>query len=90
MTPLARTTAIAFARPIAALGGFLFVPAWTFDFWQARACLVVFATASLSITFFLWVHDPRPLAGRVKAGPGANRERLGAKWRTSAKKAVLF
>ena len=71
MTPLAHTTAMGFAWLIAALGGLLFVPAWTLDFWQAWVYLVVFATASLSIAAYLWTYDRRLLAGRVKAGPGA-------------------
>ena len=62
---------IGFAWLIAVLGGFLFVPAWTFDFWQAWVYLVVFATASFSIAGYLWIYDRRLLGGRVKAGPGA-------------------
>jgi protein-S-isoprenylcysteine O-methyltransferase Ste14 len=71
MNTLAQKTISGFIQLILGLGALLFVPAWTFDFWQAWVYLLVFAASAISITAWLWKHDPRLLAGRVNAGPGA-------------------
>lgn len=53
----------------------LFLPAWTFDYWQAWIFLVVFSTAVLAITIHLAKKDPKLLERRVNAGPGAEKEK---------------
>jgi protein-S-isoprenylcysteine O-methyltransferase Ste14 len=54
----------------------LFVPAWTLNFWQAWAYLIIFVTASALITVYLWKHDHKLLESRVKAGPRAEKEAI--------------
>ena len=53
----------------------LFLPARTLDYWQAWVFLAVFSTSVLAITLYLMKKDPRLLERRVKAGPGAEKER---------------
>jgi protein-S-isoprenylcysteine O-methyltransferase Ste14 len=60
---------------VIALGVVLFVPAGTVDFWQACVYLLVFAASAALITGFLWRSDPKLLERRVRAGPGAEKER---------------
>ena len=57
------------------MGLFLFLPAWSFKFWQAWIYLFIFGTASLLITFFLMKKDMELLQRRLKAGPGAEKEK---------------
>jgi protein-S-isoprenylcysteine O-methyltransferase Ste14 len=52
----------------------LFVPAWTLNYWQAWLCLLVFIASSALITIYLWKHDQTLLAGRINAGPRAEKE----------------
>lgn len=49
----------------------LFVPAWTFDYWQAWVFIAVFTAASLISCGYLVVRDPAALQRRLKAGPTA-------------------
>jgi len=58
-----------------ALAVLLFLPAWTFNYWQAWVFLAVFFVPVLAITLYLMRRDPRLLERRVKAGPGAEREK---------------
>jgi len=53
----------------------LFLPAGTLDFWQAWVYLGVFAVCTILITAYLIKYDPQLLAGRVQAGPLAERQR---------------
>lgn len=53
----------------------LFVPAWSFDYWQAWLFLAVFSAAVLAITLYLMKEDPRLLERRMNAGAGAEKER---------------
>jgi protein-S-isoprenylcysteine O-methyltransferase Ste14 len=75
MSDLARKTILGFAQLIVGLSALLFVPAWTFDFWQAWVYLFVFATSSALITAYLWKKDLKLLARRVNAGPAAEKEK---------------
>ncbi len=52
----------------------LFLPAWTFRYWQAWVFLAVFFGAALAITLYLMRNDPQLLERRMKAGPGAEKE----------------
>jgi protein-S-isoprenylcysteine O-methyltransferase Ste14 len=74
MSHLARRTILGFAKLIVGLGLFLFVPAWTLNFWQAWVYLFLFSVSAALITVYLWVKDPQLLERRVKAGPGAEKE----------------
>jgi protein-S-isoprenylcysteine O-methyltransferase Ste14 len=52
----------------------LFLPAWTFDYWQAWAFLAVFFSSAMAITAYLMKKDPKLLGRRVHAGPTAEKE----------------
>ena len=56
------------------MGALLFLPAGTFDYWQAWAFLAIFFTAALVITLYLMKKDPKLLERRVYAGPTAEKE----------------
>ena len=68
-----------------AFGGFLFLflvmsssiflPAWTFDYWQAWTFLAVFFASVLTITIYLMKKDPKLLERRVRGGPSAEKEK---------------
>jgi protein-S-isoprenylcysteine O-methyltransferase Ste14 len=47
----------------------LFLPAWTFDFWQAWLFLASFFGPVLIITLYLLKRDPSLLQRRIKVGP---------------------
>lgn len=55
-------------------GLLLFLPAGTFDYWQAWVFTAVFFVCSLVTTVYLAVRDPKLLARRMKVGPQAERE----------------
>jgi protein-S-isoprenylcysteine O-methyltransferase Ste14 len=74
MSRLAGRTILGFAKLIVGLGLFLFVPAWTLNFWQAWVYLFLFTVSAALITAYLWVKDPQLLERRVKAGSGAEKE----------------
>lgn len=49
----------------------LFVPAWTFDYWQAWVFIAVFTAATLIACGYFVVRNPAALQRRLKAGPTA-------------------
>src|ERR1035438_9957636 len=53
----------------------LFLPAQTFDYWEAWIFLSVFFFPVLAITLYLIKRDPKLLERRVNAGPSAEKER---------------
>ena len=57
-----------------AMAALLFVPAGTFDYWQAYLFMAVFAGASAAITVYLAIKDPKLLERRMKAGPTAEKQ----------------
>lgn len=57
------------------LATFLFLPAWTLDYREAWIFLAVFFFMVLIITLYLIKRDPKLLERRIKAGPGAEKER---------------
>jgi protein-S-isoprenylcysteine O-methyltransferase Ste14 len=64
-----------FLRLLISLAVLLFLPAWTFDYWQAWIFLAVFSGSVLMITLYLIKQDPRLLKRRINAGPSAEKER---------------
>jgi protein-S-isoprenylcysteine O-methyltransferase Ste14 len=62
-------------RFLVGLAVLLFVAAWTLDYWQAWLFLAVFSGSAVAITVYLMRNDPQLLARRMKAGPGAEKER---------------
>ncbi|MGH7924656.1 MAG: methyltransferase family protein, partial [Candidatus Binatus sp.] len=57
------------------MAAIIFLPAWTFDYWQAWVFLVVFFVPPLAITIYLMKNDPRLLERRTTAGPGAEQKK---------------
>jgi protein-S-isoprenylcysteine O-methyltransferase Ste14 len=61
-------------RFLFALALCLFLPAWTFHYWQAWLFLAVFSASVLAITLYLMKKDPELLRRRLEAGPAAEKE----------------
>lgn len=53
------------------IGLLLFVPAGTFDFWQAWAFLIVFALSAWIPSIYLQITNPAALQRRMRGGPAA-------------------
>jgi protein-S-isoprenylcysteine O-methyltransferase Ste14 len=53
----------------------IFLPAWTFYYWQAWIVVAVFFGCTLAVTVYLMKNDPKLLERRVKAGVGNEQER---------------
>ena len=53
----------------------IFLPAWTFNYWQAWIFLAVFGASVIIITAYLARHDPQLLERRLNAGPGAEKQK---------------
>ena len=56
------------------MAALLFVPAGTFDYWQAYVFMAVFVGGSAAITVYLAIKDPQLLERRMRAGPTAEKE----------------
>ena len=56
-----------------AMGALLFVPAWTFDYWQAWVFLLVFGLSSLTATIYLMTYNAGLLQRRLHGGPTAEK-----------------
>ena len=63
------------ARIAIGLAVLLFLPAGTVDYWQGWIFLAVFSASALAITVHLMKNDPKLLQRRMRAGPGAEKER---------------
>jgi protein-S-isoprenylcysteine O-methyltransferase Ste14 len=53
----------------------LFLPGWSFNYWQAWIFLAVFSLAVFLITFYFLKKDPSLIQSRVKAGPAAEQQK---------------
>jgi protein-S-isoprenylcysteine O-methyltransferase Ste14 len=73
MSALARKTVIGFAQLLAILGVAIFASAGTLDFWQGWVFWCVFGASTALTTVYLWKNDPKLLASRIRAGPGAEK-----------------
>ncbi len=68
-------TLFGFLQLILMLGICLFVPVWSFAFWQAWVYSIIVVVSSALITVYLWKKDPKLLERRVETGPGAEKEK---------------
>jgi len=68
-------TLFGFVHLILILGICLFVPAWSFGFWQAWVYSIILVASITLITVYLWKKDPKLLERRVETGPGAEKEK---------------
>jgi len=67
---------LAFLGGLLLMGAMLFLPAGTFEYWQAWAYLgIVFGMMALVLVYFLW-KDPQFLERRFKAKEKEGRQRL--------------
>jgi protein-S-isoprenylcysteine O-methyltransferase Ste14 len=57
------------------LAALLFLPVWTFRYWQAWTFLLVFSACALATSLYVMKNDPKLLERRMRAGPGAEKER---------------
>jgi protein-S-isoprenylcysteine O-methyltransferase Ste14 len=57
------------------LGALLFLPAGTFDYWEAWVFIAVWAACNLSLTVWVAINDPQLLERRMRAGPTAEKEK---------------
>ena len=73
---LAVRAILGFGNLILLLAIALFVPAWTFRFWQGWLYLFVFASSSAAITIYLWKRDRALLSRRASGGPAAEKSRF--------------
>jgi protein-S-isoprenylcysteine O-methyltransferase Ste14 len=58
------------------LAALVFLPAWTFDYWEGWLFSAVFFLCSLALTLYLAAKDPQLLERRMNVGPGAEREKM--------------
>ena len=73
MKKLILSTLQTFLIGLAALGLLLFLPAWTFHYWQAWVFIVVFLIAVNAIGLYLSLKDPALLEKRKNVGPAAEK-----------------
>jgi protein-S-isoprenylcysteine O-methyltransferase Ste14 len=57
------------------MGAVIFLPAWTFNYWQAWTFLAVFGLSALAVTLYLMKNDPKLLERRTQGGPISEKER---------------
>jgi len=69
MNKLVTQTLSTFLIGAVALGGLLFLPAWTLNYWQAWVFILVFMTSVVMIGLYLSLKDPALLERRKKFGP---------------------
>jgi protein-S-isoprenylcysteine O-methyltransferase Ste14 len=75
MKDLNRKALIAIVRTFVILAAVVFLSAWTLDYWQGWACLAAFFVPATAITVYVARYDPALLERRLKAGPGAEKEK---------------
>lgn len=54
---------------------FLFLPGWSFNYWQAWVFLAVFSVSVLLITLYFLKQDPSLIQSRLKVGPVAEQQK---------------
>jgi len=56
-------------------GALLFLPAGTFDYWEAWVFIAVFIACNIPLTIWVAINDPQLLERRMRAGPMAEKEK---------------
>ena len=56
-------------------GALLFLPAGTFDYWEAWVFIAVFIACNIPLTIWVAINDPQLLERRMRAGPTAEKEK---------------
>lgn len=75
MKHIAEKAITGFFTLIVLMGAFLFLPAWTVQYWQAWVYLFTFSVSTLLITVYLYRYDPKLLGKRVNAGAAAEKQK---------------
>ena len=75
MTELNKKATLGLVALVVIMAAVTFLPAWTFDYWQAWILLAVFFACTLLIDLYLVKNDPKLLERRLKAGPGSEQEK---------------
>lgn len=75
MKEVNRNAWVGLLRLVLSLAIFIFVPAWTLQYWQAWLCLLVFFTSVTVITVYLVQANPALLERRMKVGAQAETEK---------------
>ena len=75
MESLTKRAYTGLAQFIVALALFLFLPAFSFHFWQAWLYWVVFSVAIFLITYYFMKHDRGLIERRLNVGPAAEKEK---------------
>ena len=75
MTELNKKASLGLAALVVIMGAMTFIPARTFDYWQAWILLAFFFACTLAIDHYLLKNDPKLLESRLRAGPGAEQEK---------------
>src|SRR5689334_9612109 len=74
MNNLAAKSFLGLAQLIIVIAVLLFLPAWTFHYWQAWVFLLVFGISVFLITLYFLRADPKLIESRVRAGPAAEQQ----------------
>src|SRR5512135_245246 len=74
MNKIAVQTIAGFITLMLILGICMFLPAGSFNFWEAWLYLVVWAACVIPITLYLFKHDLKLLTSRLSVGPTAETE----------------
>jgi protein-S-isoprenylcysteine O-methyltransferase Ste14 len=64
-----------FLRLFVTLAALLFLPAWTFRYWQAWVFLGAFFAPALGVTLYVMKHDPALFERRVRGGASDEKDR---------------
>ncbi len=75
MKNLTRQAFLGLVQLIVLLAIFLFLPGWSFNYWQAWVFLLVFTVSVFLITLYFLRKDPNLIQSRLKAGPAAEQEK---------------
>jgi protein-S-isoprenylcysteine O-methyltransferase Ste14 len=74
MQPLNRKAVFGIARLLLILIVIIFLPVWTFHYWQGWLCLLAFFGPCIAITVYIAKNDPALLERRIKAGASAETQ----------------
>jgi protein-S-isoprenylcysteine O-methyltransferase Ste14 len=74
MSNMAKKALAGLLSILLAVAALLFMAAGTLHYWQAWTFLAVYFAASLALTFYLMVKDPKLLERRMRGGPTAEKE----------------
>jgi protein-S-isoprenylcysteine O-methyltransferase Ste14 len=75
MKTLTGQASLGLLQLIVLLAIFLFLPGWTFNYWQAWVFLVIFTVSVFLITLYFLKRDPNLIQSRLKAGPAAEQQK---------------